>query len=97
MTRLDTLDDSIWYLQGPAATDDLDVDDERAARAAYLQRGKEPGIGVASCYRCDTRAAMHVRLRISSLTPVCAEHAGKLVYALDDYGTLTESGPYGSQ
>jgi hypothetical protein len=96
MTRLDTLDTAIWYQTGPGAMSDLDIDYERQARVAYLSDRKthQPGIGSASCYRCVRPASMHVRLRVSSLTPVCAEHADKPVYALDEYGTLTESGPY---
>lgn len=94
MTRLDELDNSIWYQHGPGAMIDLDTNNEREARLAYMEREKQPGIGYATCYRCDSNAALHVRLRLSSLTPVCAEHAEKLVYAPDQYGTLTESGPY---
>lgn len=89
---------SIWAISPTGNTapwPDLDVADERAARREYCQQRRQtPRSGFATCYRCDRNAAMFVYLRVSSLTPVCVDHAKRIVYAPDSCGSFTESGPY---
>lgn len=91
--------DAFWRegkAEMPRPYSDLDVKGERFARAAYLQR-KDVSILVErtnTCYRCSESTAQHIRLRVSSLTPVCATHAADLSYSVDLFGSLVEDGPY---
>lgn len=99
MSQISELDESIWDRPDDLTATvwpDLDTNGERQARVAYLSSDHQrTSRGYAACYRCDANAAMFIQLRVSSLTPVCAEHAVDLVYAKDPNGTLIESGPYG--
>ncbi|AYD84195.1 hypothetical protein SEA_JIFALL16_81 [Gordonia phage Jifall16] len=74
-------------------------DGDRAARIAYdgrPRRPRDPGDhyrtprGYARCYRCENSATTHVRMAISSLTPVCFQHLDMLDVERDPYGTMVE-------
>lgn len=86
--------DEVWYQpRSGIVWPDLDIDGERDARIAYLARTASPGVAVAACYRCERGASVFVRLRVSSLTPVCADHLDAIGYTRMR-GELVESATY---